>query len=219
MKILKPDITVYWDKGITMKVHSFLYVDPAFKVKHRGQDADLSIRVNISGTDTPTVVVTGAQGYNYGEGMSDKLLKLIPGAMETVDSWMDHFGLLDTWRQELADYNSVMQSVDLPGATFKGGERSASYTLPIKPENISGGLSADGECNLPALEVIVRVGKDGAMVQLQIDTGETDDDWEKIMCTICYCDLELPITMDSLKASICKPFQQYLNCIQTFTGP
>jgi hypothetical protein len=193
MLILKPDITVYWDNGVSLKANSYMFIDdnaiPNPKYK------DMGLCVTISGITEPNVQITCTN------------IKRIPGAMDAVNAWIDEHNLLTKWREEVAKYNTIMGLVELPGAGIEGGRGFVRYTLTI---------DSMGVFVLPSLIVTVTVdgNKPQAWVQLQLDTGVTDRDFDPVLCDICTYSLDFPITMDTLKAGMCKPFQQYLDYLQ-----
>jgi hypothetical protein len=204
MLILEPDITVYWDKEVSLKARGLLFIEGTKDATLNDQDADMTIYVTISSTNKPNLRITCSEGYTWLEGNSDKLLKHIPEAMNAVNAWVDEHSLLVKWKEEVAKHNTIMRLVNLPDADITKGNRAAWFILRMLPSGV--------------LPIVVTIGvystKPQAWVQLQLDTGETDNDWDPVLCTISSYYLDLPITMDTLKASMCKPFQQYLDYLQ-----
>ncbi|WOL31538.1 hypothetical protein [Microcoleus phage My-WqHQDG] len=203
MLILEPDITVCWDEGVSLKARGLLFIEGTKDTTLNDQDADMTIYVTISGTEEPNVLITCSDGYTWINGTSNRMLRYIPGTIDVVNAWIDEHKLLAKWREEVAKYNTIMGQVDLPYADIERSDRKARYVLRT------------GVLGVLPVVVIVEVGSINpqAWVRLQLDTGETDD-CNPVLCTISSYYLDFPITMDTLKASMCKPFQQYLDYLQ-----
>lgn len=196
MLILKPDITVYWDKEVSLAAFSYLYMDTH-------SEAELKTRtVSNNGDVAIPIEVTISEGILTIR--DEHLLKHIPRILPLLKEWVTTYDLHQKWLEEQSIYNNLMDSVHLPDADISKGYRTAWFSLRMVP--------------LGVLPIVVTVAvystKPQALVQLQLDTGETDNDWDPVLCTISSYYLDFPITMDALKASMCKPFQQYLDYLQ-----
>lgn len=183
-------------QGVSLAAFSYLYMDTH-------SEAELKTRTVSNNGDVAIPI-----GVTISEGIltirDEHLLKHMPGVLDLLRKWITTYDLHQKWLEEQSIYNNLMDYVDLPDADITKGNGSAWFSLRMPPSGV-----------LPIVVIVaVYSTKPQALVQLQLDTGETDDDWESVLCTISSYYLDFPITMDTLKASMCKPFQQYLDYLQ-----
>lgn len=198
MLIMKPQVdSVHWDcdEGVILWVSSYLHPNAHTPPEHSAQlvegDIPINIRVLVSGRDTPTVEVKAKPFLNY-----------IPGAMEAINQWVEEHNLVGIWEEEVATYNTVLESVLLPGIKPQGQGPTLEWVVPMW---VSG---------LPNMQVVVKATEKSTKVQLQIATGMPDDAGDEVYQLVDEYEMRYPVTMGGIKRRVLHTMKQYLNCLQ-----
>lgn len=197
MLIMKPQVDgVHWDsdEGVILWVSSYLHPNAHTPPEYRAQPVDGDIPINI------TVLVSGRSAPTV-EVKSKPFLRYVPGAMEAIHEWVSEHGLVGIWEQELAIYNTVLESVLLPGIKPQGQGPTLEWVVPM---SVSG---------LPNMEVVVIATEKGAKAQLQIATGIPDDGGDEVYQLLDEYEMRYPVTIYSIKSKVLGTMKQYLNCL------
>ena len=201
MLILEPEIDepLWTNMGVSMVVRSYLYVRAEAVPFERGAIVDgekpVPVYMHLLGTgDEPSIITN-----DLDDGI----------AAEALHDWIAVHELVDTWKKEAIHYKKVVSQVHLPFIESKepaGRLMRLYYQLIVEPS---------GDYELPPLRVEVVVQKSGVTASLLVvPLSYEEDDY----CPICTYPLELPVTVDKVRASVRGPLQQYLRAAEMPEG-